>query len=148
MNCTLKKQTPRALSSLSLVFGGMLVLSLAACEQELAAKQNGKDFSQTLEQVGKQVENKVAQTQTAVSEKTVDAGVVVSDAAVTTQVKAALLAEPGLASLQLHVETAEGVVTLTGTTDNAANREQAEHVASTIHGVIAVRNNLVVRSQS
>ena len=82
------------------------------------------------------------------TEKAAAAGTAINDITVTTKVKAALMAEPGLDSLQLHVEIAGGVVKLTGTADNAENREQAEHVASTVLGVTEVRNHLIVRSQS
>jgi len=68
------------------------------------------------------------------------------DAAVTTKVKAALLAEPGLRSMEIHVDTKDGVVTLTGSPDSAANRDRAVVIARNVAGVKDVVDQMASKS--
>jgi len=74
------------------------------------------------------------------------AAVVADDAAITTKVKAAILADPGLKSLQISVDTKDGTVTLTGTVDNSDMREKAKQVASSTSGVKGVIDQLSVKA--
>ncbi len=68
------------------------------------------------------------------------------DAAVTTKVKAALLAEPGLRSMEIHVDTKDGIVTLTGSPDSAANRDRAVVIARNVAGVKDVVDQMASKS--
>jgi hypothetical protein len=68
----------------------------------------------------------------------------VADAAITAEVKAKFLAEKGLDSLDLKVETSNGVVTLRGQVVNAAQSSLAERVAQTAKGVREVQNKISV----
>jgi osmotically-inducible protein OsmY len=61
-------------------------------------------------------------------------------------VKAALLAEPGLSSLQISVDTKNATVTLSGAVDTANSRDRAKQVASTVAGVTSVVDQLTVKS--
>jgi osmotically-inducible protein OsmY len=70
----------------------------------------------------------------------------VDDTALTAKVKAALLAEPGLKSLQINVETKNAAVTLSGAVDSDASREKAKQVASSISGVTNVVDQMTVKS--
>ena len=72
-------------------------------------------------------------------------GEYVDDALITTTAKAKLLAETGLASFSISVETNQGVVTLTGKVDKAEQSAQAERAVKMINGVKRVENVLVVR---
>jgi hyperosmotically inducible periplasmic protein len=71
---------------------------------------------------------------------------VVDDSALTAKVKAALLAEPGLKSLPINVETKNAAVTLSGSVDSDAARQKAKQVASSFSGVSTVVDNLTVKS--
>ena len=73
---------------------------------------------------------------------------VTDDTAVTTKVKAALMAEPGLRSMEIHVDTKDGVVTLTGTPDSSANRDRAVLIARNVAGVRDVIDQMASKSQS
>ena len=68
------------------------------------------------------------------------------DAVITTKVKTALLAEPGLKSLEIGVDTKDGTVTLSGKVDSAEQRDRAKQVAQTAGGVKGVVDNLAVKS--
>ena len=71
---------------------------------------------------------------------------VADDAAVTTKVKAAILAEPGLKSLQINVDTKDAVVTLEGTVDNDSLKQRAVQIANSTTGVRQVVDKLSVKS--
>jgi len=68
----------------------------------------------------------------------------VEDHAVTAGVKAALAADATTNPLRVDVDTNEGVVHLTGTVDDPANRRKAEEVARNVAGVRRVVNDIQV----
>lgn len=72
-------------------------------------------------------------------------GQYVDDSAITAKVKAAILAEPGLRSLQIGVETYKTSVQLSGFVNSAQAKAHAGNVTAAVPGVSAVRNDLVVK---
>ena len=72
-------------------------------------------------------------------------GEYVDDVAITTKVKAAILNEPGLKSLQIGVKTFKDEVQLSGFVDTAQAKTRAGQVAAGVAGVRSVRNDLVVK---
>src|SRR3954462_10926162 len=72
-------------------------------------------------------------------------GQYVDDSVITSKVKAAVLAEPGLSTLQIGVETYKDVVQLSGFVNTDAAKTRAGAVAANVSGVKSVRNNLVVK---
>ena len=66
----------------------------------------------------------------------------VSDTDITTKVKAELLKEKNLKSLGIHVETTDGVVTLSGEVPQPTQIAQAEDVTRKVKGVKDVHNTL------
>jgi hyperosmotically inducible protein len=88
----------------------------------------------------------MAETLKAKTESTADgAGGKLSDAALTTRIKAKLVAEDNLSALDIHVDSTSGVVTLSGDVDNEAQVDLAERVVEGIDGVKAVHNRLDVK---
>jgi hypothetical protein len=69
---------------------------------------------------------------------------VAGDSEVTSEVHSRLSADSGLQGKQLTVQTSGGVVTLSGTVDNDAQRDAASRYASSVPGVKQVVNNLQV----
>jgi hyperosmotically inducible protein len=67
------------------------------------------------------------------------------DAAMTAKVKARLMAEPGIDSLQIDVDTRDGQVTLTGEVDTPQNKARAKELASSIEGVTGVVDRLSMK---
>lgn len=113
-------------------------LGLAACDKkDTTAESTGEKIDQIADDTG----NKMDQA-------TDKAAVVIDDTGITTKVKAAILAEPGLDSLQINVDTVNGVVTLSGTVDSQANSDKAAGVASGVSDVKGVENKLVVKPAS
>jgi hyperosmotically inducible protein len=70
------------------------------------------------------------------------------DTMITAKVKAALLAEPGLRSADISVETRDATVTLSGSVPSTDLREKAKQLAVTTEGVKGVVDNLSVKSTS
>ena len=68
------------------------------------------------------------------------------DTAITAKVKAAILAEPGLKSLQINVDTKGATVTLTGSVDSDMLRDRAKQIAMATEGVRNVVDNLSVKA--
>jgi len=66
------------------------------------------------------------------------------DVALAARVKAALEADPALRVLAVDVTAAAGAVTLFGTADTTANRDQAATVAAGVPGVTSVQNQIVI----
>lgn len=71
-----------------------------------------------------------------------------SDAEITASVKTRLAADPDVAALNIDVDTLEGVVTLSGRVESAAEKSEAERVARGTDGVRRVNNNLLVGDRS
>jgi osmotically-inducible protein OsmY len=79
------------------------------------------------------------------TEKAADkAGEVITDSAITTDLKTKYLAEPGVPGVDIHVETNNGVVTLTGNVKTKAEMTKAMSIARGTHGVKRVVNHLKV----
>jgi osmotically-inducible protein OsmY len=67
------------------------------------------------------------------------------DAAITAKVKAALLAERGIPSLAISVETYEGAVMLSGLVRSPDIVSRAGRVSAGVSGVRTVHNNIAVK---
>ncbi|SEK57656.1 BON domain-containing protein [Nitrosovibrio tenuis] len=75
-------------------------------------------------------------------------GTEVDDAAITTKVKSALLADPDVKSLDIKVETRKGEVQLSGFVDNQGQIDRAIAVAKGVEGVKKVDNKMSLKTTS
>ena len=75
-----------------------------------------------------------------------NAGTAVDDTMITGKVKAALLADSEVKGLDIHVDTKDGDVTLSGTVDSQAQIDNAQRIAKTIDGVKNVNSTLTVKA--
>ena len=75
---------------------------------------------------------------------TTTVGTVIDDSVLTTQVKAALLADPSIQSLDIKVETRKGEVQLSGLANDRDQIERAQAVARDTVGVVKVDNAMSV----
>lgn len=114
----------------------LLAVGLAACDKPGPAETAGKKIDQTADKVGDKMGVQSAK-----------AGVAIDDTEITTKVKAAIFAEPGLKTLQISVDTVKGVVTLSGSVDTQSNSNRAKELARAVTGVNGVENRLVVKSK-
>ncbi|KAF0190806.1 MAG: transport-associated protein [Gammaproteobacteria bacterium] len=118
----------------------ILATGLAACDKEKPAETAGRSIDQATGKAG----DKMAAASENLGEQSDRAGVAVGDTAITTKVKAAILAEPGLKVLQINVDTAKGVTTLSGTVDSQQSSDRAREIATAVAGVKEVKNQLLV----
>jgi len=110
-------------------------LLMAGCDQRAPADSTAAKVDRAADKVGATVSNAADKT-----------AVVADDAAITAKVKAAILAEPGLKSLQINVDTNSATVTLSGSVDNVDLRERAKQIASATTGVKGVVDQLTVKT--
>jgi len=118
-------------SALAVVAIAAAGLTFSACHKKQPGP--GQQMEQGAQQMGQGVEHAAS-----------NAGQAVSDSAITTKVKSKLAANQGLSSFDIHVETTNGIVTLTGTVDQASARDLAGQVARGTDGVKGVNNNIKV----
>jgi osmotically-inducible protein OsmY len=113
------------------------LLLVAGCGQQ------GTGTGATVGQKVDRTADKVADSTANASSKVATAA---DDTAITAKVKAALIAEPGLKSTDINVDTKEATVTLSGTVASNELRDRAKQIASSTSGVKNVVDNLVVKS--
>jgi hyperosmotically inducible protein len=87
----------------------------------------------------------VTTTACAVARDQQTVGSYVDDAGITAKVKAKLVENKTVSANAIGVETLNGTVQLSGFAKSSAEREQAGTLASSVSGVKAVKNDLVVR---
>ena len=95
------------------------------------------------------IKEQVSKTGIYITQKARQAGAAVADATadtrITATIKAKLLAEPGLSSLKISVDTSGGVVTLAGTVNSYEAVAKAVQVAVGTDGVQKVISTLQVK---
>lgn len=72
-------------------------------------------------------------------------GTEIDDSVVTTRVKSALLADPGVRSLDIQVETRKGQVQLSGFVDTRERMDQAIALVRRVDGVKGVDNSMTLK---
>lgn len=147
MNELLKGIPMKTLHNFKLIGISMLLaLGVAACDKTPGpAESAGKQIDQTANDAGKKISETVEKVGEKMSDQSAKAAVVIDDSEITAKVKAAILAEEGLKTLQISVETLKGVVSLSGSVDTMAKSEIAKSLAGAVSGVSEVKNNLVVK---
>lgn len=72
-------------------------------------------------------------------------GAYVDDAGITTLVKTRFVENKQVDALSIRVETLNGTVLLSGFAKNSTERTTAESIARGVKGVVAVKNEIIVR---
>lgn len=75
------------------------------------------------------------------------AGAIVDDAVITTKVKAEILEHQKLKVFDIHVDTHNGVVQLSGFVDSATTADRAAQAARGVSGVREVKNDMKVEQK-
>lgn len=121
----------------------LVVGGLAACDKPGPAESAGKNIDQTADAAGKKMGEAADKVGEKLGEQGMKAGVAIEDTEITAKVKASIFAEPGLRTLQISVDTVNGVVTLTGSVDTPSNSDTVKQLAAAVAGVKGVDNKLV-----
>ena len=119
-------------------------IAAAILATSLAAGCDRNKADNSAERAGEKIDQAAAD----MKQKAAQAGDNVEDATITAKVKTALVGEPGLKALQINVDTANGVVTLTGAVDTPQSLERATQVAQAVDGVKSVDNRLNVKAKA
>lgn len=140
-----------------------LTLGVAACDKPVSAEKTGAQIDQAVENANDKIDaakNKASDKLNAVADNAVnkiDAAtekvnieaaktrLALEDAAITAKIKANILAEPGLKSFDVFVNTFDGIVTLTGTVNSEAQRAKANYIAQVATGVKGVDNQIIIK---
>lgn len=121
-----------------------LAFGLSACDKPGPAETAGKQIDQAANTAGKKVEEAASKLNEKMDVEGEKTAVAIDDATITTKVKAAIFAEPGLKTLQISVDTVKGVVTLSGSVNSLTNSDKAKLLAQAVTGVKEVDNRLQV----
>lgn len=81
----------------------------------------------------------------AATQKDESTGQYIDNSVITSKVKAAILSETTLKTLQINVETFKGEVQLSGFIDSMQSVAKAGDVARSVEGVVSVKNDLIVK---
>lgn len=118
------------------------VVSLRGEASSQAQRDLTTEYAKDIEGV-KEVKNEMTIAKTpAKPDQTM--GEKMDDASITAQVKSSLLSHRSTSALKTKVSTTDGVVTLSGTAKNAAEKSLATKLVTDVHGVISVINNMTV----
>lgn len=71
----------------------------------------------------------------------------VSDATISTKIRADLIKDQALKAFDIHVDTMQGVVQLSGFVDSLRQKAEASQLAESVDGVKDVQNNIIVRAR-
>jgi hyperosmotically inducible protein len=107
-----------------------------------------RDYAKAFSEADENKDGKLDRTEFVKAEAIHDrvlTGKYVSDSVLTARVKAALLKEPALKSLDVSVETMRGEVLLSGFVTDESQKEKAMKVAIGVNGVTSVKDALLVR---
>ncbi|MFA5171404.1 MAG: BON domain-containing protein [Sulfuriferula sp.] len=121
-----------------------LIFGLSACDKPGPAETAGKQMDQAANTAGKKIEETASKLNEKMDVEGEKTAVAIDDATITTKVKAAIFAEPGLKTLQISVDTVKGVVTLSGSVNSLTNSDKAKLLAQAVTGVKEVDNRLQV----
>jgi osmotically-inducible protein OsmY len=126
------------------------IVTLRGEATSLAQKDLATKYAQDVEGV-KGVQNEMTVVTAAMKpdektkgEKTGEVKEWIDDASITALVKTALLHHRSTSGLNTTVVTEEGVVTLSGTAKNSAEKALTTEIVSDVHGVKSVVNNMTV----
>ena len=72
-------------------------------------------------------------------------GEYIDNSVITSKVKAAIMEEPTLKTLQISVKTYKDTVQLSGFVDSAQSKRRAGEVSAGVQGVTDVQNDLIVK---
>lgn len=114
------------------------VVQLSGFVRSEAERATALKLARTTPGVSKVIDSLVLSAATSLGTK-------IDDSLITGQVKAALMDAADVSSLQINVETRDGVTQLAGFVASAAMKARAEQVAAGIAGVRRVDNALVVK---
>jgi osmotically-inducible protein OsmY len=117
------------------------IVTLQGEANSQAQKDLTTEYAKDVEGV-KDVNNEMTLGKTAKKKQTI--GSKIDDSSITAQVKMTLLYHRSTSALKTKVTTKNGVVTLSGKANNAAERDLAARYANDVNGVKSVKNKMTI----
>jgi osmotically-inducible protein OsmY len=74
------------------------------------------------------------------------AGQYVDDATISNKIRAELVKDQALKAFDIHVETLQGVVQLSGFVGSPTQKAEAENIVRSVRGVRGIQDNIIVRA--
>jgi osmotically-inducible protein OsmY len=118
------------------------VVTLQGETSSMAEKELTTEYAKDIDNVKEVKNNMTVAAAPAAPDATL--GDKIDDASITAQVKASLLSHHSISALHTKVSTSDGVVTLSGTAKNDAERILVAKLAADIKGVNSVINNMTL----
>ncbi len=118
------------------------MLTISGCSEAETEEAESK-----AENAMQETEDKAQEAKSYTEEKAEDAGEYVDDAVITTKVKAVIFEDDNLSSMDINVETNNGIVQLSGFVEDEADIDTAENLAATVKGVKDIENDIQVREE-
>lgn len=127
------------------------LIGLTGCKQEGPAEKAGKKVDEATERTQERLEEGTEQRQEsmekrdeAMGQKSGSVGEYLDDSAITSKIKAEMVADPLLSATKIDVVTDKGVVKLSGVLNSQQSVDRALEIARSVKGVKSVESNLVV----
>ena len=124
-----------------------LVLGLTLSTAMLVAGCNNQNDGTNSDDMNSTGMNGTGDTSAAAADAANSVGAEIDDGVITTTVKSALLADDTVKGLDINVDTAQGVVRLSGAVDSQAQVDMATQIAKGVEGVKDVQSELTVNQQ-
>lgn len=109
----------------------------AGQEVTASAQKAGKDLADAAEKAGDSAKKELEKAGATAKKK-------IADASVTASIKAKLIANKDVKAVSIDVDTVAGRVTLRGTAQTTAQKDEAGRIAHETEGVVSVDNQIVV----
>jgi osmotically-inducible protein OsmY len=121
-------------------------MAMVGCsrQDQADARRNVDQAEQKTGQMVNDASKQMDKAKNSMSEGAAEAKDKVSDAAITTSVKAEIAKDPNLSALKINVDTDNGHVALRGSAPTPEARDHATALASGVKGVVGVDNELHV----
>jgi osmotically-inducible protein OsmY len=113
-------------------------------QSEQKARDIGQDARQSMDRAKQEAKEAAQDAKNATADAGAKLSDKVSDAVITTTVKAEIAKDSTLSAMKINVDTDSGRVILRGTAPTAQAREHATALASGVKGVVSVDNQLTV----
>jgi osmotically-inducible protein OsmY len=125
------------------------VAAKSACKSEAKASYDrtlaSTGATSTTGAVAQDARDAGASVAAATKEKSADASVAMSDTMITTKVKAEMAADPVVKAMEVHVETQNGVVMLSGFVPTRTEADKAVQIARNVKDVKDVKSSLQIK---
>jgi osmotically-inducible protein OsmY len=119
-----------------------------AADRTAIAAENAKDKTVAAAHNAKEKTADMAQNaKEKTAEKTADASQAMSDTMITAKVKADMAADKTVTAMDVHVETQQGVVMLSGFVPSKAEADRAVQLAKGVKGVSEVKSSIQVKGK-